>query len=329
MFTVFNLKKGRIQMKFCLMIGFIVLALGSATLAQMPPLIDRELFFGDPQISGSQISPDGQFITFIKPFHNVRNIWVKARMETFDQARPLTADTLRPVTSYFWSHDSKYILFVQDKGGDENFRVYAVDPKASGDPVPPARDLTPMEKVRAMIVDVPKSTPDEIIIGLNDRDPALHDVYRLNLTTGVRTLIRKNSDNVAGWMTDLKGVLRLGIRQTADGGTEILNIDGEKLVPVYSVNADETVDPVRFLPDGNSIYLLTNKGNSLDKVQFELFNLKTRRSTFLEKDPENQVDFSSAIFSDLTNELLATVYVGDRARVYPKQKQFATDYNRL
>ena len=111
--------------------------------AELPPLLDRELFFGDPEISGAQISPDGQFISFIKPYNNVMNIWVKKRSEPFDKARPLTADEKRPVTSYFWARDSKYILYAQDKGGDENYRIYAVDPKAPGDPVPPARDLTP------------------------------------------------------------------------------------------------------------------------------------------------------------------------------------------
>jgi dipeptidyl aminopeptidase/acylaminoacyl peptidase len=313
-------------MRALFMIAFAVIALHAAAAAQQPPIIDREIFFGDPQISGAQISPNGQFITFVKPFHGVRNIWVKERSQTFDQARPLTCDTTRPISSYFWSRDSRLILFVQDKGGDENFRIYAVDPSAPGDPVPPARDLTPMDKVRAMIIDVPLNTPDEIIIGLNDRDASLHDVYRLNLATGSRTLVRKNTENVAGWLTDLKGQLRIGVRQTADGGTELLNVENDKLVSFYSVTADESADPIRFTPDGNSIYLTTNKGNTLDKIQLELFDLTTKQSTFLEKDPENEVDFSGALFSDITNELLVTYYVGDQIRYYPKQKQFTDDF---
>jgi dipeptidyl aminopeptidase/acylaminoacyl peptidase len=316
-------------MKLLLVFSVMFLALGSVGRAQLPPLIDREVFFGDPEISGAQISPDGKYITFLKPFKNVRNIWVKERLQPFDQARPLTADDKRPISGYFWSHDSKYVLYVQDKGGDENYRVYAVDPQATGDPVPPARDLTPMEKVRAIIYDVPRGTPNEIIIGLNDRDPALHDVYRVNLTTGEKTLIRKNTENVAGWMTDLKGDLRLGIRQTSDGGTEILKIDGENLVSIYSVNAEESAGPIRFTPDGSSFYFMTNKGNALDKIQLELYDLKTGKTKFIEKDPENQVDFAGALFSDVTDEMLATFYIGDTRRVYPKQKQFGKDYEHL
>jgi dipeptidyl aminopeptidase/acylaminoacyl peptidase len=308
----------------------VLLVLSSSTLlSQLPPIIDREIFFGDPEISGAQLSPDGKYITFIKPFKNVRNIWIKERKEAFDRARPLTADTKRPIPGYFWSQDSKYVLYVQDKGGDENYRVYAIDPKVAGDPVPPARNLTPQEKIRAMIIDVPRTKPNEIIVGLNDRDPSLHDVYRIDLTTGERTLIRVNKDNIAGWMTDLNGDLRLGIRQTTDGGMEILKLHDTSFTSIYSVTADESVNPIRFTPDGNSFYLETNKSDALDKTQLELFDLKTGTTKLIEKDPKSEVDFGSAIFSEVTNELLATVYRGDVIRVYPKEKKFAKSYEQM
>jgi dipeptidyl aminopeptidase/acylaminoacyl peptidase len=297
--------------------------------SQPPPIIDRELFFGDPEISGAEISPDGSQITFIKPFKGVRNIWVKSVAQTFDKARPITADTTRPVRNYFWSRDSKYVLYVQDKGGDENYRIYAVDPMAPGDPVPPARDLTPMPQVRAMIFDVPKTTPGEIIVGLNDRRADLHDVYRLNLATAEKTLLWKNDQNVAGWVTDLKGALRVGIRQTPDGGMELLRVEANSLVPFYTVTADESVSPLRFTPDGSKFYLQTNKGTGLDKLELQLFDIKTGEATLVERDPENEVDFGDALFSDVTDELLATFYTGDRQRVYPKQKQFGEDWNKM
>ncbi len=307
----------------------IVVLLGVAGgSAQLPPLIDRELFFGDPEISGSQISPDGKMISFLKPLKGVRNIWVKGIAETFDKARPVTADTTRPVSSYFWSRGSNYLLYAQDKGGDENYRVYAVDPLAPGDPVPPSRDLTPMAKVRAEIIDVPKNTPNEIIVGLNDRRPELHDAYRLDIVTGERVLLRKNDDNIAGWVTDLTGSLRLGIRQTASGGTEILRLDKEALSTIYSVSADESCSPLRFTPDGKKFYVTTDKGN-IDKSQLEIFDLTTGLTTVVEKDPKDEVDFGNALFSEVTDELLATFYVGDRVRVYPKQRQFGEDYARM
>ena len=308
---------------------FIVLFPLLACTQQPQPLLDRELFFGDPEISGARISPDGQFISFIKPYNDVMNIWVKKRSEPFDRARPLTADEKRPVTSYFWARDSKYVLYAQDKGGDENYRIYAVDPKVLGVPIPPARDLTPLEKVRAGVIAVPRDTPNEIIVGLNDRNPQLHDVYKINLTTGERTLIRQNNENIAAWITDQKGNLRLGMRQTPDGGTEILKVDGDNLVPIYSVNAEESVSPVHFTADGNSFYMATNKGDNVDKTQLELFDLKTGKTKFLEKDPLDEVDFSGALFSELTDKLLATFYVGDKLRLYYKDKDFEKDFKSL
>ncbi|MBI2427802.1 MAG: S9 family peptidase [Ignavibacteriales bacterium] len=314
-------------MRLLSIVLFIIMVTGTMH-AQMPPIIDRELFFGDPEISGAQISPDGKWISFVKPFNGVRNIWVKKTEESFENAKPLTNDTKRPVSSYFWSRGGKYILFTQDKGGDENFRVYAVNPLESGDPVPSARDLTPVEKIRAYIYDVPKKTPNEIIIGLNDRKPELHDVYKVNLETGERTLIRKNDENVAGWDIDPDGNVRLGLRQTPDGGTELLLVDGDNLKQIYSTTPEENFGTLRFTPDGKSIYITTNKGN-IDKQQFELLDLSTFKTKVIEKDPLNEVDFGGPIFSDKTDKLLATTYFGDKLRIYFKDKQFEKDYTRM
>jgi len=111
----------------------LTLALAGATsplsaFADQPPLIDRNLFYGEIAISGAQISPDGRSLSFLKPYKGTRNIWVKGVDEPFSAARPVSAEASRPIRSYFWSHDSKFILYVQDSGGDENFNVYAIDP---------------------------------------------------------------------------------------------------------------------------------------------------------------------------------------------------------
>src|SRR5450759_3155760 len=146
---------------------FLIVALCAAGSlpAQRPPLIDRELFFGDPETSGAQLSPDGKYIAFMKPWNKTRNIWVKRTEEPFDTARLITADTKRPIPGYFWSRDSRYVLFVQDMAGDENYNVYAVNPSdqpAAGAPAPAARNVTEAKVVRAAIYSVPKSAPDII-----------------------------------------------------------------------------------------------------------------------------------------------------------------------
>src|SRR5436309_2397421 len=148
--------------------AFVVLAAG-AVHADLPPLIDRELFFGNPEIATATLSPDGRSVAFRKPWNGTMNIWVKGIDEPFDRARRLTAEPRRPIAVFFWSRDSKYILFVQDQGGDENYNVYAVSPgeaTAAGKDVPGARNLTDAKGARAFIYDVPRHDPDLIYVGL-------------------------------------------------------------------------------------------------------------------------------------------------------------------
>ncbi len=296
-----------------------------------PPLIDRELFFGDPEISGAEISPDGKFIAFIKPFKGTRNIWVKRTEEPFDAAKPLTADKARPVTQYFWSRDGKYILFSQDKAGDENYLVYAVNPAdspAAGQDVPAARNLTDVKGVRAFIYAVPRTEPDAIYVGLNDRDPAWHDLYKIKISTGEKTLVRKNTERITGWVFDLKDNLRMASRAAANGDTEVLRVDDNVFTKVYSCNVFESCGPVRYHKDGKRVYFLTNKGD-IDLIRLELFDPATGKEEMVESDPMNRVDFGNASFSEVTDDLVATSYDDERERIYWKDKVFEADYQWL
>lgn len=300
-------------------------------LKKLPPIIDRDVLFGDPQIASGQLSPDGSHISFLKPYKNILNIWVKGASEPFAAARPVTADTTRPVRGYFWSKDGKYILYVQDKGGDENWHIYAVDPRAkleAGQDVPPARDLTPYEKVAATIYALPKGTPGVIFVGLNDRDERYFDAYRLDIATGERTLVKRNDDEISSWIFDLQGNLRLASKQTADGGTEILRVDPDTAIVVYSCGKDETVDPIRYHKDGQRVYMASDKGDDVNFQRLILFDPATLKEEPVEADPENQVDFGGAEFSQETDELVATYYVGDRLRVYFRDKEWEKDYRR-
>jgi dipeptidyl aminopeptidase/acylaminoacyl peptidase len=294
----------------------------------LPPIIDRELFFGDPEISGAQISPDGKFISFMKPFKGTRNIWVKRTEEPFDKAKPITADTQRPIPAYFWSRDGKYILFVQDKAGDENYLVYAVNPAdapASGQEVPAARNLTDLKGVRAEIYAVPRTDPDAIYVGLNDRDKAWHDLYKVKISTGERTLVRQNTERIVGWTFDLKDQLRLAGRVDEQGNTEVLRVDDKGFTKVYTCNVFEQCGPLQYHKDGRRVYFTTNKGD-INLSRLELFDPETSKEEVVESDPMNRVDFGNAFFSEVTDELIVTTYDDDRERRYWKDKAFEADY---
>jgi dipeptidyl aminopeptidase/acylaminoacyl peptidase len=297
-----------------------------------PPLLDRELFFGNPEITGAQLSPDGQYVAFIKPYKDTRNVWVKKAGEPFEAARLVTADTKRPIPGYFWSRDSKYILYVQDNAGDENYNVYAVNPAdspAAGQDAPAPRNLTDAKGARAFIYSVPKSTPDTIYVGLNDRDAAWHDVYRVSLATGQRTLVRKNTDRIAEWIFDLRGELRLASRTTDAGGTEILTVSGDALKPIYTCTVFESCEPVRFHKDNTGVYLQSNKGDANDFVRLVLLDAARGTEELVEADPLTRVDFGNAWFSEATEELVATTYQDERRRVYFRDKGVEGDYATL
>ena len=297
-----------------------------------PPIIDRELFFGDPEIAGAQISPDGKFIAFVKPFKGTRNVWVKRTEAPFDSAKPITADTTRPIPAYFWTRDGKYILFVQDKAGDENYLVYAVNPAdspAAGQDVPAARNLTDVKGVRAEIFAVPRSEPDAIYVGLNDRDKAWHDLYKVKISTGERTLIRQNTERIVNWTFDLKDQLRLATRVNDNGDTEVLRVDDKGFTRVYSCSVFEACGPVRYHKDGQRVYFETNKGAGVDLTRLELFDPATGKEELVESDPLNRVDFGGAYFSDLSDELVLTSYEDERERLYWKNKSFEADYKLL
>ena len=307
---------------------FCVVGFSSSASAQAPPLIDREIFFGNPEYAGAQISPDGKFISFIKPLNDVRNVWVKRVDEPFEKARPLTAEKKRPISGYFWSRDGKYILFTKDNDGDENFNVFAVNPSASpaaGSDVPAAMNLTNATGVRTFIYETPESEPDFIYIGINDRDKAWHDLYKVQISTGTKTLLRENKDRLTGWVFDNAGKLRLASRTATNGDTEILKVDSDKFTKIYSCGVFETCNAVRFHKDNKNVYMVSNKGDR-DLIQLVLFDPESGKETLVEQDPMKRVDFGGAIFSNVSKDLIGTSYNDDKVRISWKDKNFEKDY---
>ncbi len=295
------------------------------------PLLDRDLFFGDPEYSAAQISPNGRFVSFIKPFKGMRNIWVKEIDQALEEARPITADEKRPIPSSFWSRDSRFIIFVQDHLGDENFHVYAVEANAAppaGSQVPQARNLTEGVGARAQIYQVSKINPELIWVGLNDRDPAWHDLYRLNLSTGERTLIRKNTARIARWIFDLKDQLRLAVRSSECGEIEVLRIDQDGFTRIYQCDVLETCRVLRLHPDEQRVYMVTNRGER-DLSRLCLVDVANGEEEFVESDPKGRVDFGQAIFSEATDNLVGTAYVDERVRFHWQDKTFQANYSWL
>jgi dipeptidyl aminopeptidase/acylaminoacyl peptidase len=244
----------------------------------------------------------------------------------------VTSETKRPIPNYGWTWDGKYIIYAQDHDGDENFNAYAVDPSArpsaSGEP-PPARDLTGLKGVRVEVIEAPKTEPDILYIGLNDRDKAWHDLYRLRISSGERTLVAKNTERIAGWSFDLQGQLRLGIRSAENGDSEVLRVEPQGFTKVYSCSVLEVCFPARFEKDGKRVYFVTNKGADVNLVSLELLDPETGKTELVESDPLRKVDLNGADFSEATNELVMTSYYDARERRYFRDKGFESDFRWL
>ena len=300
-------------------------------LSDQPPIIDRNLFYGEVSIGGAQISPDGRFLSFLRPYKGTRNIWVKGTDEPFSAARPISAEATRPIRSYFWSRDSKYIVYAQDAGGDENFNVYAIDPKLPADAksgVPPTRALTNLKGVRTQIFAVPKAKPDILYVGLNDRDPKWHDLYELSISTGEKKLLRQNTEEIAAWQFDDTGTLRLAVRTTKAGDTELMRVDADGFKQVYSCSVLENCGAFDFDASGKKVYLATNKG-ALNLIELETMDLDSGATVKVEGDPEKRVDLNHIEISKIDHRILFTEYEDDSYRRYFKDHEFENDFHWL
>ncbi|MDD3458934.1 MAG: S9 family peptidase, partial [Weeksellaceae bacterium] len=310
-------------------ITLLILIIGIQMIqAQEPPLIDRELFFGNPEISGGQLSPDGKWISFMKEYDGIMNIWVKSFDEPFENARPLT-DSQRPLYGYSWSEDGKYILYVKDKDGDENINIFAVDPMSTpANGVPESRNLTPMNEVTAQIYMVSRKDPDLLMIGLNDRDKAWHDLYSLKISTGQLKMIYENKDRITNYDFDWNEDLRVLYTTDEKGNTKFLYKEGDKLTPIYETSVTEQAYISNWNKDNTKIYLISNKEDSDLSSLYEL-DPKTKKITKTESDPKGKVDIDGVSMDRNTHKIISTSYTADKTEYYWKDKTWEKNYNFL
>ena len=248
--------------------------------AELPPVISRDVLFGNPEKAQPRLSPDGQRLAWVAPDKkNVLQVWVKTVGK--DDDKMVTADKKRGVRRYFWAQDNKTLLYLQDNDGDENFHVYGVD-LASGN----VRDYTPFQGVRAGVADISQDFPNEVLIQMNLRNRQLNDIHRLNLATGALTLDTENPGDVAGWGTDAKFQVRAAEVNTPDGGTEIRVRDDAKSPwkSLVKVGPDEILGFQDFSPDGKSAYIMSSVGS--DTARLVQRDLATGTEKVLASSPE-------------------------------------------
>ena len=182
-------------------------------------LIPREILFGNPEKAQPRFSPDGRRLAYLAPVDGVLNVWVGPVGSPVggEDYRPVTRDRLRGIRVYFWAEDNEHIVYLQDVGGNEDWRIHATDPRAQE-----TRDLTPFEGVQAQLLAKNRRFPDTLLVGLNKENPQVHDVYRLSISSGDLEVVTKNPGNVASWVADRDFRVRGAAAATPEGGFDLL-----------------------------------------------------------------------------------------------------------
>lgn len=246
-------------------------------------LIPRDALFGNPERAAVRLSPDGRHLSWLAPLDGVLNVWV-APADDPAAARPVTRDAARGIRAYFWSYRPDVLLYLRDTGGDEDFHLFRVD-VTGGEPL----DLTAYEHTRADVVHLSQRVPDEVLVGMNDRDAELHDVYRVDLVTGERTLVEENTEGFAGYLADDDYRLRYAVRQRPDAGTDLLarTEDGWRLSEEIGFEDSLTTAPLGLTADGRVLYMLDSRDR--DTAALLAVDQGSGERTLLHADPRADV----------------------------------------
>jgi dipeptidyl aminopeptidase/acylaminoacyl peptidase len=263
------------------------------------PLIPREKIFGNPTKAAGRLSPDGKWLSWIGPRDGVLNIHVAPAADP-EAVRALTAETKRPIRQYFWSPDSRQILFINDAGGDENFRLYGVD-VASGE----QRTLTPFEKTRVRIINISNHVTDRILVGINNRDPKWHDVHSLDLRTGKLTTVLTNIGDYSSFLADEQLNVRIAAKSRPDGGTDYYRVSADKVeaqpFEIVTLEDARTTQPIGFTADGKILYWLDSRGRDTAAVVAQ--DVATGRKTLVAENAK--ADIGDAMGNPETGRLEA------------------------
>jgi dipeptidyl aminopeptidase/acylaminoacyl peptidase len=280
----------------------------------MVDLIPHSVLFGNPERTAPRISPDGRQLAWIAPLDGVLNVWVAPIGDAeagvdWAAARVVTADTDRGVRVFAWAHDGRHLLYLQDAGGDENWRLYDVEVESLE-----RRDLTPFDKIHATIIGTSKRRPSEVLVGINADNPQLHDVYRLDLNAG--ELVKEiENPGYAGWLADEDLVVRCAIAPLPDGSFDVLvrdadapaDADWRKLLTIPAEDVT-SFDVVSFSADGRSLLMVTAAGT--DTARLARVDLATGEETLLASDPE--ADVAGVVLHPDTQEPQIVLVLKDR-----------------
>jgi dipeptidyl aminopeptidase/acylaminoacyl peptidase len=281
------------------------------------PLIPRKILFSNPDRSMVTISPDGSQLMWLASLDGVLNVWIAPR-DNPATARALTQDRDQGIRSCFWTYNKEIVLSLQDKNGDENWHLHAIE-LATGN----SRDLTPFAGAQAEVYPLRPGHPDEVIVGLNHRDPQWHDIYRINITTG-ECALEVEHDRFISVITDNDLEIRL-TEEIVEDGSRVFHMlaDGE-WQPWQTVPAEDmfTTNMVGFDKSNEILYMRDSRGR--DTSALIAINLATGEKTVIAID--DKVDIADVVLHPSERNIQAGSFFHERKRWQILDDSFEADF---
>ncbi len=276
------------------------------------PLIPLGALFSAPVAVDDVISPNGTMLAWLAPWRGRLNIHVRDVQGS--GSRRLTADSVRSIASFWWSVDGKRLIYLQDRGGNEQFHLFVRHVAGRA----PARDLTPFKGVEVELVSLPSEAPDVAIVTLNQRDPRLADAYRLNLVTGALDLAAQNPGSFLGYVADARGLVTVAHALDSLGRYSLharaSERDPWRMVRQYAV--EDRIAPLRLSADGTQLYMVSNAESDLSRLV--RVDLQRGSEVVVQTDPLAGADIETPVFGGPDNALLFSAFQTDTLRLYPQ-----------
>ena len=287
------------------------------------PLIPRDVLFGNPDRVSPQISPDGTRMAWLAPVDGVLNVWVADVGAPEGSGSPVTEDRDRGIRSYTWAQNNRDLIYIQDQGGDENWRIYGVNLEKGE-----TRDLTPFDGVQAQVVRLDKHRPNEALVALNKDNPQLHDVYHLDLDSGELTKLVENPGFI-GWVADNDFTVRAGMAPTPDGGMVLMGRDSadDEWRPLITFAQEDALasGPIGFTADNKSMWLLSSQGANASRLL--RYEIATGATEVIAAD--ETYDVGGAWIHPDTREVQLVIFEKDRAEYVVLDESIRDDFEAL
>lgn len=288
---------------------------------QLPPLISREVLFGNPERTSPQLSPDGKYLAYIAPDqNNVLQVWLRTVGQEDD--RVLTADKKRGIRIFFWTYNADQLLYMQDSDGDENFHLYSVNIQSDI-----VRDLTPFQGVKAQPVELDHNFPDEVLVAMNLNNRSKMDVYRVNLKNGAVEFDTENPGNIVSWTADAQFQIRAATAAAPDGGYDLLirTAPDQSWELLRHWGPDDQGGAVDFSSDGKTLYIMGSHDANAQRLI--AVDLATRQETVIAQD--EQYDVGGIVTHPTKRTIQAVSFYTDKQEWQVLDQDIAADFEAI